>query len=173
MCHAHAQPCLSTGWALNRRFGLTAGTAAVLAQGGGGTFAESSDSISQSGMPKVLTANSQLGSSYLRYPVFIFSTLYLNHPTIPSPLTPNMIGCPVWDTQLAPRHQPALCRSKKQSRCLCERHFITTDYACICVYVCMYICSGKPRPSPIWMVGSVRCGGHPTVHACPFLASWG
>ena len=36
MCHAHARPCLSTGWALNRRFGLTAGTAAVLAQGGGG-----------------------------------------------------------------------------------------------------------------------------------------
>ena len=36
MCHAHARPCLSAGWALNRRFGLTAGTAAVLAQGGGG-----------------------------------------------------------------------------------------------------------------------------------------
>ena len=36
MCHAHARPCLSTGWALNRRFGLTSGTAAVLAQGGGG-----------------------------------------------------------------------------------------------------------------------------------------
>ena len=36
MCHAHARPCLSTGWALNHRFGLTSGTAAVLAQGGGG-----------------------------------------------------------------------------------------------------------------------------------------
>ena len=36
MCHAHARPCLSTGWALNRRFGLTSGTAAVLVQGGGG-----------------------------------------------------------------------------------------------------------------------------------------
>ena len=36
-CHAHAQPCLSTGWALNRHFDLTFGTAAVLAQGGGGT----------------------------------------------------------------------------------------------------------------------------------------
>ena len=35
-CHSHARPCLSTGWALNRRFGLTSGTAAVLAQGGGG-----------------------------------------------------------------------------------------------------------------------------------------
>ena len=38
MCHAHARPCLSTGWALNRRFGLTSGTAAVLAQGGGGVY---------------------------------------------------------------------------------------------------------------------------------------
>ena len=36
VCCAHAQPCLSTGWALNRRFGRTSGTAAVLAQGGGG-----------------------------------------------------------------------------------------------------------------------------------------
>ena len=36
MCHAHARPCLSTGWALHHRFGLTSGTAAVLAQGGGG-----------------------------------------------------------------------------------------------------------------------------------------
>ena len=35
-CVAHARPCLSTGWALNHRFGLTSGTAAVLAQGGGG-----------------------------------------------------------------------------------------------------------------------------------------
>ena len=35
MCHAHARPCPSTGWALNRRFGLTSGTVAVLAQGGG------------------------------------------------------------------------------------------------------------------------------------------
>ena len=33
---SHARPCLSTGWALNRRFDLTFGTAAVLAQGGGG-----------------------------------------------------------------------------------------------------------------------------------------
>ena len=38
MCHAHARPCLSTGWALNRLFGLTSGTAAVLAQRGGGSF---------------------------------------------------------------------------------------------------------------------------------------
>ena len=36
VCHTHARPCLSTGWALNRRFDLTLGTAAVLAQGGGG-----------------------------------------------------------------------------------------------------------------------------------------
>ena len=36
VCRAHAQPCLSTGWALNRRFDLTFGTAAVLAQGSGG-----------------------------------------------------------------------------------------------------------------------------------------
>ena len=36
MCHTHARPCLSTGWALNRRFDLTFGTATVLAQGGGG-----------------------------------------------------------------------------------------------------------------------------------------
>ena len=35
MCRAHARPCLSTGWALNRRFDETFGTAAVLAQGGG------------------------------------------------------------------------------------------------------------------------------------------
>ena len=35
VCHAHARPCLSTVWALNRRFDLTFGTAAVLAQGGG------------------------------------------------------------------------------------------------------------------------------------------
>ena len=35
VCRAHARPCLSTGWALNRRFDLTFGTAAVLAQGGG------------------------------------------------------------------------------------------------------------------------------------------
>ena len=30
-----ARPYLSTGWALNRRFGLISGTAAVLVQGGG------------------------------------------------------------------------------------------------------------------------------------------
>ena len=51
MCHAHAWPCLSTGWALNRHFGLTSGTAAVLAQGGGGGTARPplliSDSIWQ------------------------------------------------------------------------------------------------------------------------------
>ena len=35
VCHAHARPCLGTGWALNRRFDLNFGTAAVLAQGGG------------------------------------------------------------------------------------------------------------------------------------------
>ena len=36
VCHTHARPCLSTGWALNRRFDLTFGTTAMLAQGGGG-----------------------------------------------------------------------------------------------------------------------------------------
>ena len=36
VCRAYARPCLSLGWALNRRFDLTFGTAAVLAQGGGG-----------------------------------------------------------------------------------------------------------------------------------------
>ena len=36
MCRAHAWPCLSTGRALKRRFDLTVGTAAMLAQGGGG-----------------------------------------------------------------------------------------------------------------------------------------
>ena len=36
VCHAHAWPCLSTGWALNCHFDLTFGTAAMLAQGGGG-----------------------------------------------------------------------------------------------------------------------------------------
>ena len=59
------------------------------------TFAEGSDSMSKSGMPKVLTANSQHTSSCLRCPVSIFSTLYLNHPTSPSPLTPNVFACPV------------------------------------------------------------------------------
>ena len=39
VCRAHARPCLSAGWALNRRFDLTFGTAAVLAQGEGGYFA--------------------------------------------------------------------------------------------------------------------------------------
>ena len=34
LCNAHARPCLSTGWVLNRRFDLTCGTQAVLAQGG-------------------------------------------------------------------------------------------------------------------------------------------
>ena len=37
VCRAHARPCLSMGWALNRRSDQTFGTAAVLAQGGGGT----------------------------------------------------------------------------------------------------------------------------------------
>ena len=36
VCRANARPCLSTGWALNRRFDQTFGTAAVLAQAGGG-----------------------------------------------------------------------------------------------------------------------------------------
>ena len=36
MCCAHAWPCLSTGWVLNRCFDLTFGTTAVLTQGGGG-----------------------------------------------------------------------------------------------------------------------------------------
>ena len=36
VCCAHARPCLSTGWVLNRLFDLTFGTAAVLAQEGGG-----------------------------------------------------------------------------------------------------------------------------------------
>ena len=38
VCREHAWPCLSTGWMLNRRFDLTFGTAAVLAQGGGGRW---------------------------------------------------------------------------------------------------------------------------------------
>ena len=38
VCHTHAQPCLSTGWALNRCFAWTFGAAAVLARGGGGGF---------------------------------------------------------------------------------------------------------------------------------------
>ena len=37
-CGAHARPCLSTGCTVNRRFDLTFGTAAVLAQGGGGGY---------------------------------------------------------------------------------------------------------------------------------------
>ena len=36
VCHTQAQSCLSTGWALNRCFAWGFGTAAVLAQGGGG-----------------------------------------------------------------------------------------------------------------------------------------
>ena len=36
VCCAHARLCLSTGCALNRRFDLIFGTAAVLAQEGGG-----------------------------------------------------------------------------------------------------------------------------------------
>ena len=44
VCRAHARSCLSTGWALNRRFDLTFGTAAVLAQGGGGVLSFTSSS---------------------------------------------------------------------------------------------------------------------------------
>ena len=36
VCHTQARSCLSTGWALNRCFAWGCGTAAVLAQGGGG-----------------------------------------------------------------------------------------------------------------------------------------
>ena len=36
VCRAHARPCLSMGWPLKRRFDMTFGTAAMLAQGGGG-----------------------------------------------------------------------------------------------------------------------------------------
>ena len=36
VCHTQARSCLSTGWALNRRFAWFFGTVAVLAQGGGG-----------------------------------------------------------------------------------------------------------------------------------------
>ena len=36
VCHTQARSCLSTGWALNRCFAWGFGTAAVLAQGGGG-----------------------------------------------------------------------------------------------------------------------------------------
>ena len=36
VCHTQARACLSTGWALNRCFVWIFGTAAVLAQGGGG-----------------------------------------------------------------------------------------------------------------------------------------
>ena len=39
-CRAHAPLCLSTGWALNRRFDVTCGAAAVLAQGGGGYLSD-------------------------------------------------------------------------------------------------------------------------------------
>ena len=35
LCRAHARPCLSMGWALNRSFAWTFGTVAVLAQAGG------------------------------------------------------------------------------------------------------------------------------------------
>ena len=35
VCHTQAQPCLSTGWALNRCFAWGFGIVAVLAQGGG------------------------------------------------------------------------------------------------------------------------------------------
>ena len=38
VCHTQAQSCLSTGWALNRCFAWVFGTAAVLAQGGGGVL---------------------------------------------------------------------------------------------------------------------------------------
>ena len=66
------------------------------------------------------------------------------------------------------------CIVQKQLRCSCEVHFLTTGYACICVYMCLYICSGKPHTPPYWMVGILQCGvSHPTAHACPFLASWG
>ena len=66
------------------------------------------------------------------------------------------------------------CIVQKQLRCSCEVHFLTTGYACICVYMCLYICSGKPHTPPYWMVGSVQCGvSHPTARACPFLRSWG
>ena len=36
VCHTQARSCLSTGWTLNRCFAWFFGTAAVLAQGGGG-----------------------------------------------------------------------------------------------------------------------------------------
>ena len=36
VCHTQARSCLSPGWALNRFFAWVFGTAAVLAQGGGG-----------------------------------------------------------------------------------------------------------------------------------------
>ena len=36
VCHTQAQSCLSMGWALDRCFAWVFGTAAVLAQGGGG-----------------------------------------------------------------------------------------------------------------------------------------
>ena len=45
-CRAHAWPCLSTGWALDCRFDLTFGTAAVLAQWGGGVLQVSHPCVS-------------------------------------------------------------------------------------------------------------------------------
>ena len=38
VCHTQAQSCLSTEWALNRCFAWVSGTAAVLAQAGGGVL---------------------------------------------------------------------------------------------------------------------------------------
>ena len=46
VCHARARPCLSMGWALGRCFAWTFGTAAVLAQRGGGTSLRSLQSAS-------------------------------------------------------------------------------------------------------------------------------
>ena len=68
MCHAHARPCLSTGWALNRRFGLTFGTAAVLAQGGGGSDNE----------PRLIIGNAMGTAMHVGLVAYVFIVLDLN-----------------------------------------------------------------------------------------------
>ena len=47
VCHTQARSCLSTGWALNRCFPWVFGTAAVLAQGGGGVCGRADNVLSR------------------------------------------------------------------------------------------------------------------------------
>jgi hypothetical protein len=53
MCHTQARSCLSTGWALNRCFAWGFGTAAVLAQGGGGVRCKSRPLAHEAGVVSV------------------------------------------------------------------------------------------------------------------------